>query len=108
MKSQAFGRIAAMLPGVRTMPTEMELPTATAMPKPTPRTWRSLPLSLRLEGLGSGESREAGAVVVDKVVSRSLIARCAIIRLRVGKEKRERFGKWGVVTGEEMGSGLGW
>src|SRR5215475_13211129 len=56
-----------MAPGVRTMPTEMELPTATAMPKPTPSTFRSFPFSLRGERRSEEESRASDTEDVDKV-----------------------------------------
>src|SRR5580704_1636094 len=46
MKSQAFGSIFAMSPGVRTMPAPMELPMATAMPNHIPSTCNSFPWPL--------------------------------------------------------------
>jgi hypothetical protein len=48
-----------MSPGVRTIPAEMVLPTATAMPKPTPKIWRRVPFCLR--GLG-GRAGAAAAM----------------------------------------------
>src|ERR1700687_1140287 len=59
-----LGRTAAIVPGVRTMPAEMVLPTATAIPKPTPRICSSLPRSLRdvARGILSADMPVSGAV----------------------------------------------
>src|ERR1700730_4989532 len=42
-KNQAFGRICAMSPGVRTIPAAMALPTAAAIPNHMPRTRINFP-----------------------------------------------------------------
>src|SRR5271169_291742 len=79
-----------MSPGVRTMPAEMVLPTATAMPKPTPRTCRSLPFSLRgCLGRRSGSAR--GSVGVGNVGSHGKSRVRAIIRS--GRENASGAGK---------------
>src|SRR5579863_3531313 len=69
-KRGTLGRTAAMVPGVRTIPAEMVLPTATAMPKPMPRIWRSLPRSLRGVASGTFTAATLASGEVDKFESR--------------------------------------
>ena len=71
-----------MSPGVRTMPAEMALPTATAMPKPTPRICRSLPRSLRERRDGVDGSADEVSAGSGKVKSQSPWGVRVIIRSR--------------------------
>src|SRR5208282_2453365 len=77
--SHAFGRSLAMSPGVRTMPAEMVLPTAAAMPNHMPSTCSSFP-RLRVDPAATAPVLvEDSADVLDNVESQVCIGNSAII-----------------------------
>src|SRR5208283_2057247 len=103
-----------MSPGVRTMPAEMELPTATAMPKPTPRICRSLPRSLRMRTDEAGSGVDEVSEVGGNGKSQYPWGTGDIIRLRRQKAnwKGSRFGstrdfEFGLRGGFRFGRFLG-
>ena len=64
------------------MPAEIVLPTATAMPKPTPRICSSRPRSLRATLGGFEASVETASVEMDNVESQVISGAGVIIRSR--------------------------
>src|SRR5580693_2169610 len=77
--NHAFGRSLAMSPGVRTMPAEIVLPTAAAMPNHMPSTCSSFPRLRPAPGATAPVLVEDSADVLDNVKSQECIGNSAII-----------------------------
>src|SRR5271155_2629313 len=77
--SHAFGSSLAMSPGVRTMPAEIVLPTAAAMPNHMPSTCSSFPWLRSVPGAAAMALVEDPSDVLDNVKSQECFGNSAII-----------------------------